>query len=79
MILVWKDNQSFSRHLENMRRFRERHGADTNCGWDIIKDMPALRDVRIPEGTGGNRGPLEAACPMVVGLWEYTLPAGARN
>jgi hypothetical protein len=79
MILVWNDSKSFSRHLENMRRFRERHGANAKCGWDIIKDMPAMRDIRVPADTGGTRSRLEAVGPMVVPLWKFTLPAGVIN
>jgi hypothetical protein len=79
MILVWNDNKSFSRHLENMRCFRARHGVDTKCGWDIIKDLPALRDVHVPPETGGTRSRLEEAGPMVVPLWKFTLPAGVIN
>ncbi len=79
MILVWKDNKSFSRHLENMRRFRERHGADAKCGWEMIKDMPALRDIRVPADTGGALSRLEATGPMVVHLWQCTLPADVKN
>jgi len=79
MILVWNDNKSFSRHLENMRRFRERHGADAKYGWDLIRDMPALDDIRVPADTGGTRGHLEAVGPTVVSLWKFTLSEGVKN
>ena len=79
MILVWNDNKSFSRHLENMRGFRERHGAETECDRDLIRDMPALGEVRVPADTGGTRGHVDAAGPTVVPLWKFTLPAGVKN
>ena len=79
MILVWSDTKSFSRHLENMRRFRELHRADMKCDWNLIKDMPALGDTRVPAGAGGTRGYLNAVGPTVVPLWKFTLPAGVKN
>jgi hypothetical protein len=79
MILVWSDAKSFSRHLENMRHFHKLHRADMKCGWSLIKDMPTLRDIRVPAGSGGTRGYLNAVGPMVVPLWKLTLPAGVKN
>ena len=79
MILVWNDSKSFSRHLENMRCFCAGNGADGKCGWDIIKDMPVLRDVRVPPETGGTRSNLEDAGPGVVPLWKFTLPTEIKN
>ena len=79
MILVWNNRKSFGRHLENMHRFRARHGAGAKCGWDFIKDMPALGDICVPADTGGARRRLEAASPTVVPLWKFTLPADVKN
>ncbi len=79
MILVWNDNKSFSRHLETMRRFRGEHRANIKCSWEIIKDLPELRDMGVPSDTGGTRSYLEVAGPAVVPLWKFTLPAGVIN
>jgi len=79
MILVWKDNKSFGRHLENMRCFREGHEAEAKCGREMIMDMPALGGNQIPAETGGSRSRLEAAGPAVVPLWKFTLSAGVKN
>ena len=79
MILVWNDSKSFSRHLENMRRFRGGHRANIKCSWEIIKDMPELRDIHVPAETGGTRSRLEAVGPTVAPPWKFTLPAGVIN
>lgn len=55
MILVWHDVKSFYRHLETMSQFRQLHRSLEKCGWNLLRDMPVTRDIRIPLSAGGAR------------------------
>jgi len=76
MILVWNDAKSFNRHLENMRAFRRSHKAGVEYPGNLLRDMPALRDIQ----PGGNAGGSFSCGGMVaVPIWKITLDRNMRN
>jgi hypothetical protein len=80
MILVWNDEKSFNRHLENMRRFWQQHQANEKCDWNLIKDMPMTRDIHVAVGAGGARRFFDSNNrEMVAPLWKITLPGNVQN
>ena len=79
MILVWNDAQSFHRHLEAMKTFRQSHGANAG-GNKLIKDMPTLFELDLPRRDKvitcftDSRGKL-----ILVPIWKITISPSLQN
>lgn len=53
MALAWNNTESFKRHLEDMKSFRQSHCSDLKSSPGLFKDMPAPRHMPYPGNTGG--------------------------
>jgi hypothetical protein len=80
MILVWNNMNSFKRHLEDMRLFRQGHNNMPTEEVKIFKDMPLLFNVKPPRETGiirsltNNKG-----ITIFVPIRKMTLTRGSEN
>ncbi len=80
MILVWNNMDSFKRHLEDMRAFRQSHNNWQMAEAKTFKDMPVLIDVKPPRETGliesitDNQGKL-----IFVPIWKMKRAGGSQN
>jgi hypothetical protein len=80
MFPVWHNMDSFKRHVEDMKNFRQSHNNRPTEVSKITNDMPELFDVKPPRETGlikslnNDKGRL-----IFVPIWKISLPRGARN
>jgi hypothetical protein len=80
MILVWNNTDSFKRHLEDMRLFRQTHHDIRKTETGMLKDMALLFDVQPPRETGLIKRITDIRGKIVfVPIWEMTLPRGSQN
>jgi hypothetical protein len=77
MILVWNNMNSFKRHLEEMKTFRQAHN---NWQAEQVKDIPVLLSVKPSQETGlvnkitDNRGKV-----IFAPIWKIALARGSNN
>jgi len=77
MILIWNNMNSFRRHLEDMKTFRQAHN---NRQTEQVKNMPILSDVKPPRETGliknitDNKGKV-----IFAPIWKISLARGSNN
>jgi hypothetical protein len=80
MILIWNNVNSFRRHLEEMRLFRESHYDEPIEASKMLKNLPVLFDVQPPHETGlinsltDDKGRL-----IIVPIQKITLHRGSQN
>jgi hypothetical protein len=79
-ILVWNDINSFKRHLESMRLFRQSHDNNPPCRQSQLRDMPATGEMQFPRTPGGvRRLPPVRRQPVVVPIWHITASENSQN
>ena len=77
MILVWNNMNSFKRHLDDMKSFRQTH---KNRQTEQLMDMPLLFNIKPPQETGvinsitDNKGKV-----IFVPIWKIALARGIYN
>jgi hypothetical protein len=81
MVLVWKDINSFRRHIENMKTFRESHPSNPPVErlrllQEIpfpMEDVPTC-DTGLVESFTDTRGKT-----ILIPIWEINTPRGSQN
>ncbi len=77
MILVWNNMNSFRRHLDDMKTFRQAHNSQQT---EQFKDMPILIGVKPPQETGLIRSITDNKGKVIfVPVWKMTLARGSNN
>ena len=80
MILIWNNINSFERHLEEMRLFRESHTNEPMETAKDFKNMPILPDVKPPHENGIIKSITDSKGRIIiVPIWNITLARGIQN
>jgi hypothetical protein len=81
MVLVWNDINSFRRHLENMKTFRQSHPSSPPAEvFKLLKEIPLQLD-NIPSfGTETNESFIDTRGKVaIIPIWEINPPRGSQN
>lgn len=77
MILVWNNMNSFKRHLEDMKNFRQNHKSRPA---EQFKDMPLLFNVKPPQETGLIKSITnDYGRVSFFPIWKIKLPRATNN
>jgi hypothetical protein len=77
MILVWNNMNSFKRHLDDMKTFRQTHKSRQI---EQLKDMPELFNVKPPQETGIIKSVTDKNGKAIfVSIWKIALARGINN
>jgi len=85
MAMVWDNMESFRKHVEQMRMFRQSHPVLETVAFkqsrlDVLKITRLLQVADITRGTGGLRDHLNAEeWPALAPIRKVTLPGGSQN
>lgn len=79
MLLAWKNMDSFTQHLDDMRHFRESHNHEPREVARLMKNMPVY-EINLRRGKSSNDSLFNSQRKLsVVPLWEIILAKGIQN
>ena len=80
IVFLWKTNQSFKRHVADMKQFREDHINNPASNCYVFGNMPTPGSFQSANTSGGSKILISPSRKStLVPLWRVELPKGLQN